>query len=490
MDEQFNAEETRNATDVSKPVSVGPRGAGPHESTGPHERTESTGPHWPLATRIAFRFTFAYVLLFFGSYAAFFAPLTLPIAAASRTVWAVLTPWAAETLMGVPAPPLVSDGDGLAQWITFVGSAFGAAVVTVIWSIVDRRRANYTVLHRWLRVIVRYALGVAMVAYGLAKILHVQMPPPHLAKLVQPLGESSPTSLLWILMGSSAAYSAFTGAMELLGGVLLFNRRTTTLGALVSFASLGHVVALNLSYDVSVKIWSMNLMALSLVLIVPEARRLLNVFVLNRESEPVDYGGALFRNARTGRVAFRVGMVCLAITLGVRVIGLVNARARFYSRTPMALHGIYEVESFMSNGEAVPPALTEAGRWRTLVIERSGLASIRLMNDEVQDYLTMVDAANSTVAFVANPDTTVTTAGATRLAYDPRIIQDRFRQAVEVEGRASLTLGYSGPDAGSLTLRGWWGTDSLDVRMSRIDESEFLLLNRGFHWVQYYPFFR
>ena len=43
-----------------------------------------------------------------------------------------------------------------------------------------------------------------------------------------------------------------------------------------------------------------------------------------------------------------------------------------------------------------------------------------LMNDVVHDYLTSVDTANGTVTFVANPDTTVTTAGATRLAYNPR----------------------------------------------------------------------
>ena len=77
--------------------------------------------------------------------------------------------------------------------------------------------------------------GLALSIYNL---LETMMLPPHLAKLVQPNGDSSPTSLLWILMGSSAAYSAFTGAVETLGGVLLFNRRTTTLGALISLGVL------------------------------------------------------------------------------------------------------------------------------------------------------------------------------------------------------------------------------------------------------------
>ena len=109
---------------------------------------------------------------------------------------------------------------GSVNGIQFGGCATLAVVATLIWSVAVRRRKNYATLHAWLRVILRYALGIAMVTYGLFKIFHLQMLPPHLAKLVQPYGDSSPTSLLWILMGSSAAYSAFTGATEMLGGVV------------------------------------------------------------------------------------------------------------------------------------------------------------------------------------------------------------------------------------------------------------------------------
>ena len=81
------------------------------------------------------------------------------------------------------------------------------------------------------------------------------------------------------------------------------------------------------------------------------------------------------------------------------------------ARIPTPLYGIYEVESFSSNGNVLPPLLTDGTRWRTVVIERSGLASIRFMNDVVVDYLTSVDPGSRTVMFLANPDTTVTTAG-------------------------------------------------------------------------------
>ena len=453
------------------------------------ERNQASPAEWSIASRIAFRFVFCYVLLLLGSYAAFFAPLTFPVALLSEFVWEALVPFVARHLLFVPPPPLASDGDGLGHWIQLGCSVVFAVVATVIWSMVDRHRKNYVKLHDWLWVILRYALGIVMVTYGLAKVFHLQMLPPHLAKLVQPYGESSPTSLLWIMMGSSAAYSAFTGAVETLGGVLLFNRRTTTLGALITLGATGHVVALNLSYDVSVKIWSMNLLALTFVLLAPDLRRLTNIFVLNRPSRPVKFS-PLFRRPKTNRILFTIGMICLVITIGFRVVGLLNGRGQAYNRTPVALYGIYEVESFSRNGELLPPLLTDTTRWRTVVIERSGLASIRLTNDEVVDYLTSVNTVEGTVTFVANPDKTVTTAGANRLAYNPRLIEVRFERALEASPTAGWKLDFSRPGEDRLALSGRWENDSVSVQLSRLDESQFLLLNRGFHWVQPYPFFR
>ncbi len=455
-----------------------------HQNLTPAPATE-----WSLLSCIAFRFVFTYTLFFLGTFSAFFVPLSVPLAAVSQAVWGALIPWVAEHILHVPPPPLVSDGDGLGQWIQFGGCVALATLATLIWSVAVWRRKNYAALHSWLRVILRYALGIAMVTYGVFKIFHLQMLPPNLAKLVQPFGDSSPTSLLWIFMGSSAAYSAFTGAIEMLGGVLLFNRRTTALGALISLGSLAHVVALNLSYDVSVKIWSINLLALSFVLVAPDLRRLINVLVLNLPSKPVTFP-SLFRRAKHNRIAFCIGMACLVITFAFRVLGIANGLGQAYGRTPTPVYGIYEVESFTFNGVLLPPLLTDAQRWRMVIIERSGMASIHLMNDDILDYLTSVETEEATVTFVANPDTTVTTAGATRLAYNPHLIDVRFEQAIEADPDAGQTLAFSRPADDTLVLTGQWKSDSISVQLKRIDESSFLLLNGGFHWIQYSPFFR
>jgi len=65
-------------------------------------------------------------------------------------------------------------------------------------------------------------------------------------------------------MGASTPYNVFTGASEMLAGVLLFFPTTTLLGALLAMAVMTQVVALNFCYDVPVKLFSTHLLAESI----------------------------------------------------------------------------------------------------------------------------------------------------------------------------------------------------------------------------------
>jgi hypothetical protein len=55
----------------------------------------------------------------------------------------------------------------------------------------------------------------------------------------------------------------------------------------MSVGVLSNVVALNFSYDVPVKLFSSHLLGMALFLLIPDARRLVNVFFLNRPTQPV-----------------------------------------------------------------------------------------------------------------------------------------------------------------------------------------------------------
>ena len=80
------------------------------------------------------------------------------------------------------------------------------------------------------------------------------------------------------------------------------------------------------------------------------------------------------------------------------------------------------------------------------------------MNDVTQDYLTSGDSENRTVTFVPNPDETVTTVGATRVAYNLRQIERRYERVIEAKPNAGLMLEYTGPADDQLSLSGNWGS--------------------------------
>ena len=91
--------------------------------------------------------------------------------------------------------------------------------------------------------------------------------------------------LLWSFMGYSVPYNIFTGAVEMLGGILLFVPRLVTLGGLVAAAATANVFMLNMSYDVSVKLYSFHLLAMSVFVVASDQRRLSNFFLFNRKVE-------------------------------------------------------------------------------------------------------------------------------------------------------------------------------------------------------------
>lgn len=199
--------------------------------------------NWSLPLRIGFRFLFAYLMAY-----------TTALFGLSK--WVV--PWMGRHALGLKVEPLVGgggSGDRLFHWVQafcVLAFAIGAAAV---WSAFDRHRPHYRTLHAWLRPWLRYGLGVALIGYGMAKIIQTQFPHPSPMRLDRTFGASSPMGLLWTFMGFSAGYNLFAGLAEAIPGLLLFFRRTALLGALLAAAVMANVVALNFFYDVPVKIF-------------------------------------------------------------------------------------------------------------------------------------------------------------------------------------------------------------------------------------------
>ena len=393
---------------------------------------------WPLLKKIAFRWQFVYLFLFC-------------LGPAASWLWTRIIPWVGE-LLGVDAVQRATgSGDTTFHYVLILGYFVLALVATLVWSFVDHRRPHYHSLYLGLRVLVRLVLGVTLIAYGAAKVFPSQFPPLPLHRLVQTFGEASPMGLLWTFMGASVPYTVFCGATEMLGGVLLFFRRTTTLGALVSVAVMTHVAVLNFAYDVPVKLISCHLLAMAVFLSAEDARRLANLFVWNRTASPAPLDTVL-QSPKLRRAAFALKMLLLTV---VAVASLYPSFLRWQARLVKGpLSGIWEVQHFSLDGEAPESVVPDNVRWRRVVISDSGQsASVQRMDGTRRQHSLTVD-----------------------LEAEKLFLDGEFT--------------YSTPTADTLNLLGTYGGRELRVTFRHVDPSEFRLVNRGFHWISESPYNR
>jgi hypothetical protein len=336
-----------------------------------------------------------------------------------------------------------------------------ALAATAVWTLVDRRRPNYARLHDGLRVGVRFALAIAMFVYGGEKVIPEQFGTPFPSDLLQPIGESSPMHLLWTFMGTSIPYVIFTGAAEMLGGLLLIARRTTLLGALICIGVLSNVVMLNFSYDVPVKVYSSHLLLMAVFLAAPDLGRLANLWVRNRRVPPAE-PRPLFASRRNHRAALALRTVFL---LYVAIDALRQSheyKLQFAdTATRQPLYGAWEVEELTVDGVVRPLLATDPTLWRRLVFEWPGALGIQYAHETaIRQYeLTLSSGPH------------------------------RFTLCCDAEWKeAALSFRRIGPDA--LALEATVDGKEIRGRFHRMADSRFPLLSRGFRWINERPFDR
>jgi len=427
------------------------------------EEREAAAPAWGPVKRILFRFAFSYLSLyllsiFVGVLA--FVPGLGVAADWYYKLWSAVVPWVGKHLLAVTATPHPSgSGDTMADWVAAFCGLILALAATAVWSLLDRKRANYTRLYEWLRVCVRFGLGLTMIEYGGLKIVPSQFPPPSLDRLMQPFGDASPMGILWTFMGASAPYTIFAGFTEWLGGVLLLFRRTALLGALVSIGALTNVVMLNYCYDVPVKLFSSHLLAMAVLLAAHDLRRLANLLVLNRPAPAAPDPRLVQRPwLRHTALAFQVAV---AVGFSAFIVNMGWHQLHDYTSTRSPLRGVWNVEALQVDGQAGPPPGVEALQWRRLIFDYPGTFAVQLTSDSRQRYRVKLDAAHKTMALTKRDDPA---------------------------WKSSLVYQRPAPDR--LTLEGTLEGHKVRASLHRIDESKFLLITRGFHWVNEDPFNR
>jgi hypothetical protein len=416
--------------------------------------------HWPLATRIAFRFGLAFFALDLP-----FPLDTIPsvsdiIDPPVTRVWDALVTWVGSHVLHIASPILTTpngSGDRTYDFVALLCALVFSSIVTLLWSVLDRKRPTYARLNAWFRLYVSLYLGANMLNYGSGKVVPAQFPPPLLSALVERIGDASPMRLLWTFMGASKSYEFFAGSAEVLGGFLILVPRLRALGALVCLGVLTNIVMLNLCYDVPVKLFSIQLLASALILLAPDAQRLARLFFLGGTTQLVTFR-ALFK-----RVALNQAMIAAQLVLGVLYFQFCLAQSidqlHAWTEKP-PLYGIWSVDQFSIDGKQLPPTLSESRRWRSIVLDANG----RMMLDapDYREKMTWsIDQKHKSISLTAF------------LSQKP--VGD---------------LQYVQPAPEQLELHGHFAGHMIVARLRHVPRPSFLLETRGFHWINEMPFSR
>jgi uncharacterized membrane protein YphA (DoxX/SURF4 family) len=423
---------------------------------------------WPWWTRVAFRLSFLFWAIFClesGGINVLFG--IIPPAA----LWLdKIVSWPSEHLAAwlgvhlfhlsqdVVYPHPTGSGDTAAAYLAALTAILIAVLGTILWSAIAeprRKRLEYQTLYAWLRLAMRFVLAATLLSYGFSKVFDLQFPPPQSYRLEETYGNSSPMGLLWTFMGASVPYTIFSGFAEVIPGVLLLFRRTTTAGALLSSAVMLNVVMLNLCYDVPVKLYSTELLLMSLFLLLPDVAPLWRLLILRRDALLT---GVWVR--RSERKPLRIAAHCLQALVIAYLLysnvksGYTQHNQALANKTPKAdsLRGAWTVDS--STGWPAEQ------KWKNV-----NFAAVPNQN---KDYVAANEANGKLDYYFFVP---------TGAAHDMHFL-----------GVQGSQLHWEQDGAEYVNLKGTWAGKPATMRLH--PQPQAPLLSRGFHWVQEEPYYR
>ena len=426
-------------------------------------------PVWPLWQKILFRFFFIYFIIYI-------APWTwleyIPGADYVLKYYYQFMDWCVNTAndkffhIYKELVPLNGSGDTSYGW-TMLWLLLSVAIIgSILWSLLDFKRNNYNRLGYWFRIVVRYFVIMNCFGYGIIKLFGLQMTFPTLSQLATPLGDLLPMRFSWMFMGYSFSYQAFSGALEVLAGLLLLFRRTSTFGALMAAGVFTNVMMLNMSYDIPVKLFSTHIVVMCIILLAYDYKRIFS-FAYNGAAVPgnlyqVSFSKKWMRILKLIlKLAFILVIVILPISDSWTRYKEINTRKEI---KPIK-EGIYEVKKFVVNNDTIPYISNDSLRWQDVIFQGDGSGSVNTTDTLFRQryrrgYFTYTtDTVNQTIEF--------------------KKLNVRF------ESFFLFRLKYGLPDSNTIRLYGMIRKDSVFAELKKTNR-HFQLAEKQFHWLSEY----
>jgi hypothetical protein len=269
-----------------------------------------------------------------------------------------------------------------------------ALILSVVCSFVPFWQTHRKKIILTIQLAMTYYLSLIMLKYGFDKVFKAQFYLPEPNTLYTPLGMLDKDILYWSTMGLSRSYNIFLGCLEVLPAILLLFHKTRNIGLLILFGVLTHVVWVNFSFDISVKMYASFLLLLTILLILPNAKPLLTIFVSNSPSKLKTYSGAYLFESKGLRLVLKTSII---VIFAIEALGGYIWHGNFNDdEVPRNyLHGAYNVVAISTHSPNI-----ELPEIKRLFVHRRDYFIMQYADDTMEDFKLIVDSSENTLTLI------------------------------------------------------------------------------------------
>jgi len=165
---------------------------------------------------------------------------------------------------------------------------------------------------------------------------------------------------------------------------------------------------------------------------------------------------------RANRIAVTVQILFGAMLIGAYAYGSWSAWHQYGGGSPKSeLYGVWSVEELTIDGQPRPALVTDQDRWRRVIFDVPTRAAFQKMDESLARFGAAIDTKDNTLKLTKNDDK---------------------------DWKASFA--YTRPAPDRLVLDGEIDGHKEKMELQLVDRAKLLLVSRGFHWIQEYPFNR
>lgn len=373
-------------------------------------------------------------------------------------------------------PRWFGDTQHYGDWVVIFLIALAG---TFAWTYISRHRVIpdtwYDKLYYWGRVIARYRLAIAMLAYGFLKFYPLQAPYPSLSNLNTNYGDFTRWKLFSLSLGIVPGYESFLGGVEIIAALLLLYRRSASIGAFIIAIFLGNVYISNVAYGGGDVVYSLYLITLALYVMSYDLQRLTNLLIFQRQAMPNTFKPVFgSEGKRYGRIALKTLFVFVFVLLYGFKTGHEGGYQFPVTHGLPGTAGIYNVSLFRIGKDTLAYSKKDPVRWQDVVFEKWATLSIRSNRSVV------LDSNNVERPLLDDADRTYEsegTAGRQYYAY----ITDTVNHLLILKNKnphyknETMILHYDHPSDGHIILSGFdQDKDSIYVVLDRVDKKYLL----------------